>query len=288
MGGKSEQTTTQSSTTAPWESAQPMLQNILGQLNPLIQNSGISSAAQGAVNQLTANGQAGNPYAGQIGGVANNLLSGGGATSQAGNISNALSTYTGQVSPYAQPGYSSLNSPALQAALQQVRSDTSNQVNGAFAAAGRDMSGMNQQTLARGIAQAEAPLILNQFNQDTATQQNAANQLYGANNATSSLLGGLQQQQLANQVQGVQTASDALNANNYGPNTVLQAQQLQQQIPASTLGLLAQIGIPIAGLGSQNSGTATTQNQMSGAQQFATILGGIGSLIPKAPMTFNF
>lgn len=36
MGGKSSTTQAQQSQTAPWEAAQPMLQGILGQLNPLI------------------------------------------------------------------------------------------------------------------------------------------------------------------------------------------------------------------------------------------------------------
>jgi hypothetical protein len=53
---------------------------------------------------------------------------------------------------------------------------------------------------------------------------------------------------------------------------------MKQQIPAQNLGLLAQIGIPIAGLGSQSTGTNNTTNNMSGAQQFATIAGGVGSL----------
>jgi hypothetical protein len=43
------------------------------------------------------------------------------------------------------------------------------------------------------------------------------------------------------------------------------------------LGLLAQIGVPIAGLGSQSTGQSQGTKQMSGAQQFATIAGGVGN-----------
>lgn len=43
--------------------------------------------------------------------------------------------------------------------------------------------------------------------------------------------------------------------------------------------MLANIGVPIAGLGTQTSGTTTGTQQMSGAQQFATIAGGIGNLL---------
>jgi len=63
-----------------------MLQSILGQLNPLIQNSGLTSTESGAIGQLSANAAQGNPYASQIGSFAGNLLNGGGANAQAPNL----------------------------------------------------------------------------------------------------------------------------------------------------------------------------------------------------------
>jgi len=78
---------------------------------------------------------------------------------------------------------------------------------------------------------------------------------------------------LANQQQGVASSQDALNAQNYTPQQQLALAQLAQSIPAQNLGLLAQIGVPIAGLGSQSSGTTQGTQQMSGAQQFATLAG---------------
>ena len=77
MGGQSSSTQTQQSQTAPWQAAQPMLQGILGQLNPLIQNSGLNPTESGAINQLSQNAAQGNPYAWQISGFASNLLNGG-------------------------------------------------------------------------------------------------------------------------------------------------------------------------------------------------------------------
>ncbi len=65
------------------------------------------------------------------------------------------------------------------------------------------------------------------------------------------------------------------------------AEAARRGIPVQALGLLAQIGIPIAGLGGQSSGTSTGTQQMSGAQQFATIAGGIGSMMPKVPITIS-
>ena len=284
MGGQSSSTQTQQSQSAPWAASQPDITGILGQLGPLIQNSGLNSTESGAINQLSQNAAQGNPYASQIGGFAANLLNGGGATAQAPNLQSGLSTLQSQLTPYAN-GSMVGNNPALQAQLDQIATDTTNQVNGQFAAAGRDGSGMNQQTLARGIAQGEAPVIASQYNQDVANQLSAANTLYGAQNSTSGLLSGLTQQGLANQLQGVTSSQDALNAQNYTPQQQLALAQLAQQIPAQNLQLLAQIGVPIAGLGQQSSGSSQGTQQMSGAQQFATLAGGISNLLGSATGT---
>lgn len=277
MGGKSSQTQSSNSTTAPWEPAQPALKGILDQLNPLIQNAGLSGTAQGALNELTANAQQGNPFAGQINDFATNLLSGGGANAQAGNVQTGLDAYRDQLTPYAS-GSMIGNNPALQAQLDTIMSDVGNSINSQFAAAGRDMSGANQQAYGRGVAQGIAPILANQYNQDVSNQINAAGQLYGAGNTTAGILSGMNQQGLTNQLQGVTTANDALAAQNYTPTQLLNIEQLKKSMPAETLGLLAQIGIPIAGLGGETKGTSTGTQKMSGAQQFATIASGLGNV----------
>jgi hypothetical protein len=279
MGGESKTTQTQTSQTNPWLAAQPALKGILGQLNGLIPNSGLSNTSQDAINQLEQNAQAGNPYAGQISNVASNLLNGGGANATAPMVNSAYQTYQQQTNPLASnTNYDPMSTPGLADSLKTLGSDITGQINGQFAAAGRDMSGMNTQTLARGLTQGLAPVLTQQYNQNVANQQGAASNLYNAGNTTSGVLGGLNQAGLANQVQGISTANDALAGQNYTPTQLLNLESLKQQLPAQSLGLLAQIGIPIAGLGSQSSGTATGTQQMSGAQQFGLIAGGLGSL----------
>src|SRR6185312_8181204 len=93
------------------------------------------------------------------------LLNGGGATANDNNISGNLSTYQGLLTPYAN-GSMIGNNPALKAQLDSLTQDITNQVNGQFAAAGRDMSGANTQTLGRGIAQGVAPVLAAQYNTD--------------------------------------------------------------------------------------------------------------------------
>ena len=237
-----------------------------------------TGAETSAIDTLRSNATNGNPYAGQIGGYAQSLLNGGGADAQAGNLRDNLDAFRSQLTPYAS-GSMVGNNPGLLSQLAQIRDDVANSVNGQFAAAGRDFSGANQMAYGRGVAAAQAPVIAAQYNQDVANQIAAANALYNAGNTTAGALSGLQQNYLANQGQGVSAAQSALDAQNYGANATLAAEAQRRGIPVQALGLLANIGVPIAGLGTQTSGTTTGTQQMSGAQQFATIAGGIGNLL---------
>ncbi len=249
MGGQSSSTQTQQSQTAPWAAAQPMLQGILGQIGTGLNKTGLTSAETGALNTLQSNASQGN-----------------------------LGTFQSQLTPYAN-GSMVGNNPALAAQLAQIQTDVGNSVNGQFAAAGRDMSGANQMAYGRGVAAGEAPVIASQYNQDVANQINAANALYNAGNTTAGTLAGMQQNYLGNQGQGITAAQSALDAQNYGANATLAEEAQRRGIPVQALSLLAQIGVPIAGLGSQSNGTTTGTQQMSGAQQFATLAGGINNLL---------
>ncbi|MGJ5205545.1 tail fiber domain-containing protein [Bradyrhizobium sp. HKCCYLR20261] len=278
MGGQSSSTQTQQSQTQPWQPAQPMLQGILSQLSSGLNNTGLTSAESGALDVLKQNAAQGNPYASGIGGYAQSLLGGGNALAQAPAVQTNLQTLQGQLAPYANGSVIGNNS-ALAAQLAQIQNDVGTSINGQFAAAGRDFSGANQMAYGRGVAAAEAPVIAAQYNQDVQNQLAAANALYGAGNTTANLLGGMQQQYLANQGQGVTASQAALDANNYGANATLAEEAQRRGIPVQALGLLAQIGVPIAQLGQQSNGTSTTTQQMSGAEQFAKIAGGINSLL---------
>lgn len=275
MGGKSE--TTQQSTTEPWKPAQPALNGILGQLQGLIPNSGLTSGMQSAIGQLETNAQGGNPFTGQITDAVNGLLSGGNANATAPAVQSAFDTFKAQTNPLASnTNYDPMQTPGLADSLKTMMGDIGTSINGQFAAAGRDLSGMNTQTLARGITQGLAPVLTGQYNQNVQNQQGAARGLYDAGNTTSGLLSGMNQQGLANQVQGIASSGDALTAQNYGPATRLQLEQLKQGIPMQNLGLLTQIGVPIAGLGTQSQGTSSTTQPWS--QTFAQVAGGLGSL----------
>jgi hypothetical protein len=272
MGGTSSSNQSQQSTTAPWQPAQSTLQGILGQLNGQLPNTGITGAQTGAINTIENNANATNQFTPQINRYTGDLLNGGGALTQAPNIQSGFNQFSANTSPLANnTNYDPRSTPGLGGALDALNSDITQQINGQFAAAGRDGSGYNQQALARGLSQGEGQLLTNQYNQNVQNQQQAAGNLYNAGNTNSGLLAGLQQQYLANQGAGVSNVGAGLNAQNAGANATLQAEAQKFGIPAQNLGLLAQIGIPIAGLGGQSTGTAQGSQTMSGAQQFANI-----------------
>jgi hypothetical protein len=259
-GGSKTTQTAQQSQNEPWGPAVPLIGGILGSAGNLLPGASLTPTETGALNTLTTNANAGNPFAGDINSYVSNLLSGGGATAQGGNVSSALQSYQGAVAPFTNPSLVGQISPALRSMLDTARSDVTNTINSMFAGAGRDLSGANQMALARGITQAEAPIIAQQYNTDADRLLNAANSNYNASNTTAGILSSLNQQQLANQGVGMQAAPTALDATNYTPNQLLQIEAQRRGIPASALAALASIGIPIASLGgtSNASGTQTT------------------------------
>jgi len=280
MGGESKTSQTQSSTTAPWAEAQPALQGILSQLTGNLSKTGVTGGESGALDTLTANGNNFTSQYGQpIADYAKTLLSGGGATDQAGNVNANYQRYVDQTNPLASnTNYNPYDTPGFRDAINTATSDITNNTNGTFAAAGRDFSGANSMALGRGLTQGLAPTIAAQYNQNVNNQQGAAGNLYNAGNTNAGILAGLQQTKLGNQAQGVSAAGAANEAANAGANATLEAEAKRRGIPVQALGLLAQIGIPIAGLGSQSTGQSQGTQQMSGAQQFATIAGGIGNI----------
>ncbi|MGX1362587.1 tail fiber domain-containing protein [Bradyrhizobium sp. 8-10B] len=280
MDGTSKSETTQSSTTAPWAPTQGLLGNIINQLGTASGNTGLTGAQSGALGTLENNSNAiSSQFGPQASNYAQSLFNGGGALNQAGAVNQNYQNYYNQTNPLASnTDYNPYDTPGFKDAINTATSDITNNVNGSFAAAGRDFSGMNAQTLGRGLTQGLAPTIAAQYNQNVQNQQGAAGNLYNAGNTNAGILSGLQQQYIANQGQGVNAAGAAGDLSNAGANATLAAEAQKYGIPLQNLGLLANIGIPIAGLGSQSTGQSNTTNQMSGAQQFGLISGGIGNL----------
>lgn len=258
MGSSSKQTTQQTQS-APWAPAQGTLMSILGQLGSMSGNAGLSGTEQGALGGLLGNAGYLQQFLPQLQANTANLLSGGGAKDQAGLIGNAYGQYQAQLAPYLQASFlDPRNTPGFGDALAATNADITNQINSMFAGAGRDLSGMNVQTLARGLSQGEGQLLANQYNQNAANQLAAAQSLYGAGNATGGLLAGLNQQALANQQAGAGSAETAQQFANSPYMQQLMAAAMQRGIPLQYLQALTGMTGGIASLGGTQQGTSTT------------------------------
>ncbi len=277
MGGtsKSTQNTSQQSTSTqnPWDQAMPALGGILGGINSQVGNYAPTGAEQNAIGTIQNNAQGAQNYGGQATSLANDMMSGGGI------LNNAYQQYQNQLNPIANQNNDPTQAPGMQALLDTIRSDVSNQVNGQFAGAGRDLSGMNTQALARGISQGEAAPLLGQYNQNIQNQMGAANSLFGAGANT-------QQQVFGNRAQGLDTAINGIPmAQNNQANQVLQAGQTARGAPLQNLGMLEGLTLPLAGLGGTTNTTGTGQTQgsytMSPIQQAQGYANIFGKLFPK-------
>lgn len=283
MGGTSKQQSSQSqsSQTNPWAPTQGPLNQIIGQISGQLGSSAPTGAENAAIDQLSMNAQQGNQFAPQINQLAKDLFAGG--PDRTGMVNQAYSDYQTALNPFASGQFvDPSQNPALRGYLDTISSDIQNRVNAQFAGAGRDMSGMNQGAIARGITEGTAPVLLNAYNAERDRQLGAINSLYGAGNTTAGLLSNLDQNAFANRGAGVAAAEQAMTARDAGPTGVLNAESMRRNLPLSNISNLLNLILPIAGLGGQSQGTGTsnTTNQMSGAQQFALISGGLRNLFP--------
>jgi hypothetical protein len=256
--GSNSQTTnsSQSSQFQPWQPAIPGLQNIISQLSS--GGSPLTNQQSGALNQLQAGALAVPNYGGTASNAVNGLFNTSTAQQQ-GLWNNANNTANNTLSNYMLPGYTNpLTAPGLSQALATTGQDITNSINGQFAAAGRSDSPANTQALARGLAQGEAPIITNEYNQLVGQQQGAANQ-YMANNAnTAQGTAALGQIPLQNTLSGIQAAGSLPGLYTAPGATQLTAANAAQQQPYENLQLQSGLLSGIAGLGGTSSGTGTS------------------------------
>ncbi len=271
-GSKDQSTQTQqqqSQTTNPWEPTIPALKTLIGQLNTQTGLTQLTGNETGALDQLMANAQSSGQYTKPLQDIASNVM----GQDRSGYATGAYDAYKQQVDPYLQSDYlDPYKNPAFQNYLQTTTNDIQNRVNGMFAGSGRDMSGANLQTLARGITEGTAPIFANQYNQNVATQRGAQDNLYSAGNTTAGVLSGMDQSRL----QTAQGAADtALAAQNYAPNSILGASAQARALPLSNIGNVASLLTPLAGLGGTSQGTSsgTANSQMTYKQPLSQTVG---------------
>ena len=256
--GGSDKTTnsSQNQVSNPWGPTQGLLQQLLGQMQGT--STAVTPTQNNAFAQLEANAAKGDPNAAATRALSTDLLNSG---DNSGIVNGAYKTLQGQLSGIANEDTDPTKTAGMQGLLATIQNDVGNRVNGQFAAAGRDLSGMNSQTLSRGLAQGEAEPLLAQYNQNVANKTGAANALYGAGANTSAMDQSLAAQRAQLRGMGVGMGDIALQQQNYGPNSLLQLEQQRNSLPFQNLGLLASLLYPMAGLGGQVSGNGTSNTQ---------------------------
>ncbi len=255
---KSETQSSQQSQTTPYGPSQQSLDLLLNRLGNKVGSADLTGAETSAFNKLESNANAGNPFTGDYINLAKGLLNGGGAQANDNSILGNFTSYRGLLEPYAN-GSMIGNNTALQEQLQTISNDVQSRVNSMFAGAGRDLSGMNQQTLARGIAEGTAPVIAAQYNTDTDRALNAANSIYGAGNTTFGMLNGTQQAANANALTGVDVGGKAIESRDAGPMQILELEAKKRGIPIDTLTTLLGTISPVAQAFGLTTGTGQSQ-----------------------------
>lgn len=250
----------------PWAPTIPYLTDYLGQIGALGGGElGATTGQTEAFNNLNQLYSQGNPFTGQITELANDTAAG--VPSQAGMIADAYSGYQDAVTPYARGDFLDFESnPYMRGMLDEVRNDAYNRVNAMWQGAGRDPSGnaLGVQSIARGITQAELPLLLNQFNQQQANQLNAATGLLQGGTAAAQGIQGLDQAALTARGAALPMFDQALASMTWGPENQFNLEQIFKDLPAQDLATLGGLLLPVAQLGQQQQGTTKEKGSSFG------------------------
>lgn len=276
--GKTETQRVEQARTDPYGPSQPYLNSILTQAGSLSGNAAPTAADQSALATMRGNAASLPSYAPQTRGLISDLFAGG--TDRTGILSSAYNDYKTGLTPFAAGNFvNPASNPALQSYLDVSRNDVGNDIRSRFAAAGRDFSGMEDQTLARGITQAEAPILASQYNTERANQLGALSSLFGAGVNTAQGLNALDQTALGNRANAIGVAQMLPGVQNIGPQAMIDAENSAYGLPLQRLGMLSSIVNPIAGLGSSSTGVRNetqTQQVPWGPMVIGGLLGAAG------------
>lgn len=264
----------------PWAPTRGIMMDMIGRIGNQLDDTAPSGIENNAITQLLKNAQT-NPFAPGIDSLAHDLL-GGGGPDRSGMVTDAYNAYKTDLTGTARGDYLDPNkNPYTRGMLDTVQSDVSNRVNSMFAGAGRDLSGMNTQTLARGIAEGSTPIMADIYNRERQNQLSAMDKLYGAGAGTAGILSGLDQTRLANRQAGAGLASQALQARDAPFMRQLEIEAKRRGMPIQNLAQIANLMLPIAQLGgsSTSQGRQTTTQHANPVQTaIGAALGGIGLL----------
>lgn len=268
-------TTAQQSQTEPWGPAIPYLANFLKDADlgrSVLGPSGDQLDAYASLKQKAAQGM---PWLDQIQNLTSDLF---GTTSRAPTIDAAYTSMRDSLGGLARgDNQDILSDPRMQAMLKQVGDDAQSRITGAFAAAGRDITGnaAGQGAIGRGVTAAQLPILMQEYARQQGRSDQAIRDLMTG--ATSAATTGqqLDAEAMGRRAQGVNAAQSYLTARDTPENTVLNLDQQIKAMPFEDMSLLASLLLPVAGLGGQQAGTSNSTSKTKGSS-FGLSLGDIG------------
>jgi hypothetical protein len=288
VGGTSKTTQDTTQQTTPYAPAVPTLNSVFSGLQNISPSmTGGQSEALDQIGSYARN--SGGQFLPGINNAVTTAL-GGGGPDRSGFATDAYNNLLNGMAPTARGDFlNPSTNPWFDRVTNTIGNDVQSRLAATYAGSGRDPAGAGNYgyNLGRGVAEGTAPVFANAYGMERGNQLNAQNALFGAGGNMTSLLSGLDQTRLGNMFQGIGGATQAQNAAISPWNAILQAELQKTGIPLSILSQLAGIAGPLGQQFGTTTGHSTGTQKMSGAQQFATIASGIGSLMPKGPITGN-
>jgi hypothetical protein len=272
MGDSTPATTNTSSSSSPWSAATPLLQSLISRYGGM--STDVTGNQSSALGNLW-NSASGIPNFGSTAATGVNKLFNSDTSPQVGMLgqgydslkANLGSTADGShLNPYNTPGFSD--------AISTMGDDITNRVKGVYAGSGREPAGAGSfgQSLGRGLAQGEAPVIASQFNANKGNQMDAAKSLFSGAGSTATGEANLGQLPMQNILQGLSGAGMLGNIYTQPAATQVAAANAAYNQPLQNLqGVLT----PALGLGALGTNTTGTSTQTPANNPLMNILGGI-------------
>jgi len=264
FGSKKESKTQNTSQqTDPWDETIPYLRDFMTTLDRVgSRDPGPSTNQLDAADRLTNLGFAGNPNSGDVQRLADDLFS---TQSRAGAVQAGYDDLERRLTPTADgTNLNILNNPHLQGLLQRAGDDVAGRINAQFAGAGRDLSGYNQRAIGEGVAGAQLPILFDQFNREQGRTDAAARDLFGAKTGSITTQDILDRQATDQRARGIDAQKARMDMDAWGPKMVFDLEQQMKKLPYEDLSYMAELLFPVAGLGSQSTGTSVTKGKSQG------------------------
>lgn len=257
--GSEKKTTNSQAQTDPWDETLPFLKKLLGKTGAAMDAApaGPTADQTAAADKIKSVANAGNPNVGAIQQLATDLFE---TESRAPGVEAGYGDLNTRLKDTADgKNLDVTNDPNLQKLLQQVGTSASEAVRSRFAAAGRDFSGYEGQNIAKGVADAQTPILVDEYRRQQGRTDAAARDLYGANRETQTTAAELDRLRDTLRTAGIDVGQAALDAQIWGPEKILEVEEMLKQMPVDDIKRFAEILFPAAGLGGQEVGSSQSK-----------------------------